>query len=73
MVRMSALVGELVVFDGSGSFDLDGTIVTFEWDFGDGSTGGGVAESYVFVGGAVCGVVDGDRRWWIVGYRDVVG
>ena len=45
----SALVGELVVFDGSGSFDLDGSIVAFEWDFGDGSTGSGVAPSHTFL------------------------
>ena len=45
----SALVGELVVFEGSGSFDLDGTIVTYEWDFGDGSTGSGVAPDHVYL------------------------
>ncbi len=44
----SALVGELVVFEGSGSFDLDGTIVTYEWDFGDGSTGSGVAPDHAY-------------------------
>ncbi len=43
-----ALVGELVVFDGSGSVDLDGSIVTFEWDFGDGSTGSGVSPSHTY-------------------------
>ena len=26
-----------VTFNGSGSYDLDGTIVSYEWDFGDGS------------------------------------
>ncbi len=29
------LLGETVIFDGSGSYDLDGTIVSYEWDFGD--------------------------------------
>jgi len=27
----------VIYFDGSGSCDLDGTIVSYEWDFGDGS------------------------------------
>ncbi len=33
----SALVGIPIVFDGTGSFDSDGTIASYEWDFGDGS------------------------------------
>lgn len=32
----------IVRFDGSGSYDLDGEIVTYEWDFGDGTTGYGM-------------------------------
>ena len=32
------IVTELATFDGSGSFDLDGDITGFEWDFGDGSS-----------------------------------
>jgi len=48
-----ALVGEEVTFDGSGSTD-DGTIVSWDWDFGDGNVGSGempihtyfVADSY---------------------------
>lgn len=33
----NAYVDELVEFDGSGSYDTDGSIVLYEWDFGDGS------------------------------------
>ncbi|MFC1861231.1 S8 family serine peptidase [Chloroflexota bacterium] len=35
----TALVGESVTFDASGSYDIDGSINAFNWDFGDGSTG----------------------------------
>ncbi len=34
-------VGEWVQFDGSSSADPDGTIASYSWDFGDGSTGYG--------------------------------
>ncbi len=31
-------LNESIVFDGSASYDLDGTIVSYAWDFGDGTT-----------------------------------
>ncbi|UCH94401.1 MAG: PKD domain-containing protein [Candidatus Aminicenantes bacterium] len=34
--------GEQVTFDGSGSYDPDGTITSYEWDFGDGNTDTGM-------------------------------
>jgi PKD repeat protein len=34
----SGILGQAVVFDGSGSFDPDGTIVSYRYDFGDGVT-----------------------------------
>ncbi|MCD6478257.1 MAG: PKD domain-containing protein, partial [Candidatus Diapherotrites archaeon] len=37
-----------VTFDASSSFDPDGTIVSYEWDFGDGSTASGVVSAHVF-------------------------
>jgi PKD repeat protein len=40
--------GVAVAFDGSGSTDDDGTIVSYAWDFGDGNTGTGVAPSHTY-------------------------
>lgn len=45
----SAYVGEIVNFDGSASADPDGTIVSYDWDFGDGATGSGVTATYVYL------------------------
>ena len=35
-------VKQLTVFNGSGSKDTDGAIVSYNWDFGDGQTGSGI-------------------------------
>ncbi|UCG70112.1 MAG: right-handed parallel beta-helix repeat-containing protein [Thermoplasmata archaeon] len=41
--------GHIVQFDGSGSNDPDGTIVTYDWDFGDGSPhGSGVNPTHTY-------------------------
>jgi streptogrisin C len=40
--------GTWVDFDASGSYDPDGSIVSYAWDFGDGTTGSGVSTSHVF-------------------------
>lgn len=37
-----------VAFDGSGSSDPDGTISSFEWNFGDGVTGTGAAVNHTY-------------------------
>jgi len=37
----TVILGETVSFDGSGSSDPDGSIVSYVWDFGDGTTGSG--------------------------------
>ena len=35
-------------FDASGSSDTDGTVTTYDWDFGDGATGSGQAVAHSF-------------------------
>lgn len=37
-----------VAFDGTGSSDMDGTIVSWAWSFGDGSTATGAAASHTY-------------------------
>ena len=44
----SGYAGSSVSFDGSGSSDSDGSIVSYAWTFGDGSTGSGVAPSHTY-------------------------
>ena len=40
--------GETVTFNGTGSSDSDGTITSFEWDFGDGTTATGETTSHSY-------------------------
>lgn len=42
------VVGQPVFFDGSGSFDPDGFIVEWQWDFGDGFIGFGTFTSHIY-------------------------
>jgi len=42
------VVGERILFDGSGSFDADGEIVDFAWDFGDGEAMRGTRVSHAY-------------------------
>ena len=44
----SAYVGDSVTFDGSSSSDPDGSIVNYDWDFGDGESGSGVTVSHAY-------------------------
>jgi KaiC/GvpD/RAD55 family RecA-like ATPase len=39
---------ENVTFDASGSYDTEGTIISYEWSFGDGANGTGTVISHVF-------------------------
>ena len=44
----TASVGEIVTFDGSGSYDIDDGIVAYHWDFGDKTTGSGVTTTHTY-------------------------
>jgi PKD repeat protein len=43
-----AASGTWVDFNASGSYDPDGSVVSYFWDFGDGTTGSGVTTSHVY-------------------------
>jgi hypothetical protein len=47
-VDQNLIVKELAQFDGSGSSDPDGSIASYQWDFGDGSTGEGWSVSHAY-------------------------
>jgi len=49
----SGTVATAIGFDGTGSSDPDGSIVSFDWDFGDGSTGSGPTPSHAYASGGV--------------------
>ncbi len=44
----SGTVNMSVTFDGSGSSDSDGTIASYRWSFGDGSTGTGMKPTHTY-------------------------
>ncbi|MGD8793087.1 MAG: PKD domain-containing protein [Anaerolineae bacterium] len=44
-------------FDGSGSYDADGSIVNYAWDFGDGNNGGGQTASHTYASAGTYPVV----------------
>jgi len=44
----ATVTGSQVSLDGSGSCDCDGQIVSYQWEFGDGTTGAGVTATHTF-------------------------
>ena len=47
-IDRSAFIGNTINFDASGSSDPDGTIVSYDWNFGDSYTGTGVTTSHIY-------------------------
>lgn len=39
---------QTIVFGASGSYDEDGVIISFHWDFGDGENGSGISPSHIY-------------------------
>jgi len=44
----SPLAGQVLGFDGSSSYDSDGTVIGFVWNFGDGVTSNGINASHAY-------------------------
>ena len=47
-INRTVVVGEAVRFDGSASTDPDGTVVAWQWHFGDGTTGEGALVTHAY-------------------------
>ena len=45
---LNARTDAAITFDGRRSFDADGTLASFAWDFGDGTTGDGARPQHVY-------------------------
>ncbi|MGY5865609.1 MAG: Ig-like domain-containing protein, partial [Candidatus Thorarchaeota archaeon] len=73
--------GVQLTFDASGSFDIDGDLLHFHWDFGDGSTGTGKTPTHIYGDGGIYtvtltvtdnyGGVDTDTQTVTVNYAPV--
>ena len=47
-IDLTVAVGEVVAFDGGDSIDRDGTLLDFQWEFGDGNSASGRRVSYAY-------------------------
>ena len=52
--NQKVLVGETIKFDGSGSYDTDGCIVSYEWIFCDGTNDSGMTVNHTYHKAGVC-------------------
>jgi len=43
--------GDRVIFDATASYDLQGSIESYDWDFGDGSSGSGATAEHTYIEG----------------------
>jgi len=50
-------VGEDITFDGSDSFDAEGDIVSYDWDFGDGTTSSEMIPSHTYAESGIYSVI----------------
>lgn len=69
-----ATVGTPVSFDGSASYDPDGTIVSYAWDFADSTTGSGATPSHAYTTTGTYNVtltVTDNESYAVTTYRDV--
>lgn len=41
-------VNETIIFDATGSYDIDGYIISYHWDFGDGGTDSGLKPYHIY-------------------------
>jgi parallel beta-helix repeat protein len=48
LVPSNGTVNSTILFDGSNSYDQDGTIETYKWDFGDNTTGNGKIITHIY-------------------------
>ena len=53
----TVLVNTTVDFDGSASYDTDGTIVSYDWNFDDGNTGTGATTTHTYTATGTYSVV----------------
>jgi len=49
----TVLTGEVIYFNASASYDLDGVIVSYFWDFGDGTNASGVTVSHAYTNNGI--------------------
>jgi len=67
--RVDGLSPLTVNFDGSGSYDSDGTIEAYSWNFGDGASETGVTTSHTFGHVRQCGVLISHHLRWLIKRR----